>query len=65
MDGQAHALRDPRDGGGGADGDLENLKREVFQYPVEHPEKFLYIMMLLSKTIAIKCQVNRTSIIEM
>ena len=41
------------------------MKRGVFQYPVEHPEKFLYIMMLLSKTIAIKCQVNRTSIIEM
>ena len=43
---------------------VENLKREVFQYPVEHPEKFLYIM-LLSKTIAIKCQVNQTSNIEM
>ena len=37
--GQFHPLSNPGDGDGGVGG-LENVKRELLQYPMEHPEKF-------------------------
>ena len=37
--GQFHTLSNPGDGDGGVGG-LENVKRELLQYPMEHPEKF-------------------------